>query len=63
MKSVDVVSAVLAYMDSHIKSTLCTNLHEVPITFKYVLTVPTCSCDDAKEFIKKAAEKVISFIE
>jgi hypothetical protein len=60
MKSVDVVSEVLAYMDRHMKSKL-EKVDIGSIIFTYVLTVPTCSCDDSKGFMKEAAEKVYFF--
>lgn len=42
MKSIDVVTAVLGHMISHIKAK--TGFQSVSIAFKYVLTIPTCCC-------------------
>ncbi|XP_062588340.1 uncharacterized protein LOC134250018 [Saccostrea cucullata] len=55
MKSIDVMSAVLSYMDGHIKAGI--QKRSIDVSLKYVLTVPTCSCDDSKCFMLKAAEQ------
>lgn len=55
MKSIDVVTAVLGHMISHIKAK--TGFQSVSIAFKYVLTIPTCCCKDSMAFMTKAAVK------
>lgn len=57
MNSVDVLSSVIEYMVSHVKSKTGEDISGIPITFKYVFTIPTCSCDDAKRFMSEAAVK------
>lgn len=57
MNSVDVLSSVIEYMVSHVKSKTGEDISGIPITFKYVFTTPTCSCDDAKRFMSEAAVK------
>lgn len=56
MKSIDVVTAVLGYMIRHIKTK--SGLQSFSYEFKYVLTLPTCSCKDSMTFMKEAAIKV-----
>lgn len=55
--SVDVLSSVIGYMISHVKSKTGKDIHGIPITFQYVFTLPTCSCDDSKRFMSEAASK------
>ncbi|XP_061177392.1 heat shock 70 kDa protein 12A-like [Saccostrea echinata] len=54
MKSIDVMSAVLSYMDGHVK--VMAGKHSIDVSTKYVLTVPTCSCNDSRGFMLEAAE-------
>lgn len=62
INSVDVLSSVIEYMVSHVKSKTGEDISGIPITFKYVFTIPTCSCDDAKRFMSEAAVKVICIL-
>ncbi|XP_052673403.1 uncharacterized protein LOC128155633 [Crassostrea angulata] len=55
MKSIDVVTAVLSHMISHIKTK--TGFQSSSIAFKYVLTIPTCCCKESRAFMTKAAVK------
>ncbi|XP_062597873.1 heat shock 70 kDa protein 12A-like [Saccostrea cucullata] len=55
MKSIDVMSAVLSYMDGHIKAMI--EERSIGVSLKYVLTVPTCSCNDSKDFMLEAAKQ------
>lgn len=57
MKSIDVVTAVLCHMVSHI--TKEAGLRDYPFTLNYVLTIPTCSCKDSRTFMREAAVKVM----
>lgn len=57
MKSIDVVSAVLGYMISHIKTEAI--FQGLPLALKYVFTIPTCACKDSSTFMTEAAMKVI----
>lgn len=58
MKAIDVMSAVLRYMASHVKSKTADESRGVSITFEYVLTLPTCSREDSRRFMTEAAVKV-----
>lgn len=55
MKSIDVVSAVLGYMISHIKTEAI--FQGLPLALKYVFTIPTCACKDSSTFMTEAAMK------
>lgn len=55
MKSIDVMTAVLGYMISHIKTEAV--FQGLPLTPNYVLTIPTCSCKDSRTFMTEAALK------
>lgn len=55
MKSIDVVTAVLSHMISHIKTK--TGFQSSSIAFKYVLTIPTCCCKESRAFMTMAALK------
>lgn len=57
MKSIDVVTAVLEYMIIHIKTK--SGLQGLPLTLKFVLTIPTCGCTESRTFMREAAIKVI----
>lgn len=57
MKSIDVMAAVLGYMISHIKTEAV--FQGLPLTLKYVLTIPTCACKGSRTFMTEAALKVI----
>lgn len=57
MKSIDVMTAVLGYMISHIKTEAV--FQGLPLTPNYVLTIPTCACKDSRTFMTEAALKVI----
>lgn len=57
MKSIDVMAAVLGYMISHIKTEAV--FQGLPLTPKYVLTIPTCACKGSRTFMTEAALKVI----
>lgn len=57
MKSIDVMAAVLGYMISHIKTEAA--FQGLPLTLKYVLTIPTCACKGSRTFMTEAALKVI----
>lgn len=57
MKSIDVVTAVLEYMIIHIKTK--SGLQGLPLTLKFVLTIPTCGCTELRTFMREAAIKVI----
>lgn len=57
MNSVDVLSSVIEYMVSHVKFETGEDVRGIPITFKYVFTIPTCSCEGAKKFMSEAAIK------
>lgn len=55
MRSIDVVTAVLCHMVSHI--TKEAGLHGYPFTLNYVLTIPTCACEDSRAFMREATVK------
>lgn len=55
MKSIDVMAAVLGYMISHIKTEAV--FQGLPLTLKYVLTIPTCACKGSRTFMTEAALK------
>lgn len=56
MKSIDVVTAVLDHMISHIKTK--SGLQSLSFESKYVLTLPTGACKDSMAFMREAAVKV-----
>lgn len=58
MKAIDVMSAVLRYMASHVISITADESQGDSFSFEYVLTLPTYSREDSRRFMTEAAVKV-----
>lgn len=58
MKAIDVMSAVLRYMASHVISITADESQGVSFSFEYVLTLPTYSREESRRFMTEAAVKV-----
>lgn len=57
MKAIDVMSAVLRYMASHVISITADESQGASFSFEYVLTLPTYSREDSRRFMTEAAVK------